>query len=199
MLLDFCLKTFCICLIVKCLCINFNARTFLDLAGTENVRTPSGHVERHVTNLIVRRPFTRFYNLTTFDSCGGRRLSYGWLCGEVIVKVIRLGWASVKSTLRTSIFLRVCSIVFSIVFARLRMDDYLCEVAKNLYNYECASKVSLRYLETSRALVTCRQHIVSLPLDISVTRHVPVKYRAVTTQLHRILHPSSSCLTIIRH
>lgn len=79
------------------------------------MRTPSGHVERHVTNLIVRRPFTRFYNLTTFDSCGGRRLSYGWLCGEVIVKVIRLGWASVKSTLRTSIFLRVCSIVFSIL------------------------------------------------------------------------------------
>lgn len=62
------------------------------------MRTPSGHVERHVTNLIVRRPFTRFYNLTTFDGCGGRRLSYGWLCGEVIVKVIRLGSASVEST-----------------------------------------------------------------------------------------------------
>lgn len=87
----------------KCLRINFNgihttaSRSFLDL--TENtVCTPSGHVERHVTNLIVRRPFTRFYNLTTFDSCGGRRLSYGWLCGEVTIKVIRLGSASVEST-----------------------------------------------------------------------------------------------------
>ena len=36
------------------------------------MRTPSGHVERHVTNLIVRRPFTRFYNLTTIVAGGAK-------------------------------------------------------------------------------------------------------------------------------
>lgn len=72
---------------------------------------------RDGTNLIVLRPSIP-YNAIAVDATE-RSLNYGRLCGEVAIKVIRLGSASVES-LPNAVLRETAAYVLLISFANIR-------------------------------------------------------------------------------